>query len=131
MFRVELKLSKSKWSDSSGIRKLTSIPFYIYIYSKKNKKKKEYGNLSLQSQISHSANVDFQPFWLKYLELQKSIWCNLILLDSWLKDLLAYQIALEKELIWERYDFSKMTYEFCQQTGFMKNKFKLRPKASI
>jgi hypothetical protein len=41
-------------------------------------------------------------------------------LDSWLKDLSAYQIAAEKELIWERYEFYKMTYAFCQQTGFVK-----------
>jgi len=41
-------------------------------------------------------------------------------LDSWLKDLSAYQIAVEKELIWERYEFYKMTYAFCQQTGFVK-----------
>jgi hypothetical protein len=43
-----------------------------------------------------------------------------MLLDSWLKELLVYQRLVEKELIWERYDFSKMTHEFCQQTGFVK-----------
>jgi hypothetical protein len=45
---------------------------------------------------------------------------NLILLDSWLKNLSAYKMLAEKELIWEIYEFSKMTYEFCQQTGFVK-----------
>jgi hypothetical protein len=34
---------------------------------------KEHRNRSLQSQISHSTNVDFQPFRLEFLELQKSI----------------------------------------------------------
>jgi hypothetical protein len=43
-----------------------------------------------------------------------------MLLDSWLEELLVYQRLVEKELIWERYDFSKMTHEFCQQTGFVK-----------
>jgi len=41
---------------------------------------------------------------------------NSILLDFWLED----QMAVEKELIWERYDFFKMTYEFYRQTGFVK-----------
>jgi hypothetical protein len=39
----------------------------------KKKKKEEYGNRSLQSQILQSANVDLRPFQLEYLELQKSI----------------------------------------------------------
>jgi hypothetical protein len=43
-----------------------------------------------------------------------------ILLDSWLEELSPYQISVEKELIWEIYDFSKMTYDFCQQAGFVK-----------
>jgi hypothetical protein len=45
---------------------------------------------------------------------------NLILLDSWLKDLSTLQISAKKNFIWGRYDFTKMTTEFCQQTGFMK-----------
>jgi hypothetical protein len=40
--------------------------------------------------------------------------------NSWVEDLSSYQISVEKKLIWERYEFSKMTHEFCQQTGFMK-----------
>jgi hypothetical protein len=45
---------------------------------------------------------------------------NSILLDSWIKDLSTLQIAAKKDVIWGRYDFSKMTTEFCQQTGFVK-----------
>jgi hypothetical protein len=41
-------------------------------------------------------------------------------LDFLLEDLSAYQISIENELIWERYDFSKVTYESCEQTGFVK-----------
>jgi hypothetical protein len=42
---------------------------------------------------------------------------NSILLDSWLKDLSTLQISAKKDVIWGRYDFSKMTTEFYQQTG--------------
>jgi len=59
----------SKRSDSSGIRKLTSIPFYTYMA----RKKKEHGNRSLQRQISYFVNVDLRSFQLEYLELHKSI----------------------------------------------------------
>jgi len=45
---------------------------------------------------------------------------NSIFLDSWLEDLPGYQISEEKDLIWERYEFYKMKYEFSQQTGFVK-----------
>jgi hypothetical protein len=45
---------------------------------------------------------------------------NSIVLDSWLKYLSTYQSSAEKIFVWGRYDFSKMTYEFCQETGFVK-----------
>jgi hypothetical protein len=45
---------------------------------------------------------------------------DLIVLDSWLKELSTLQISAKKFIIWGRYDFSKMTNEFCQQTGFVK-----------
>jgi hypothetical protein len=35
MFYAELELYRSKRSDSSGIKNLTSIPFYIYMARKK------------------------------------------------------------------------------------------------
>jgi hypothetical protein len=57
-----------------------NIHTFLHIYGKKNKKNKEnkeHGNCSLQSQISHSANVDLRPFQLEYIELQESIWCKL------------------------------------------------------
>jgi hypothetical protein len=66
IFCVELEFERLKRSDSSGIRKLTSISFSIYMGKKK---KREHGNCSLQRQISHSANVDLCPFRLEYLEL--------------------------------------------------------------
>jgi len=46
-------------------------------------------------------------------------------LDSWLEDLSAYQMFVENKLIWERYDFSKMTHEFCQQTRFVKKQVQI------
>ena len=52
---------------------------------------------------------------------------NLIFLYSWLKGLLAYQISIENELIWERYDIYKMTHEFCQQTSFVKKQVPKHP----
>ena len=69
MFYAELELYRSKRSDSSGIKNLTSIPFYIYMA----RKKKAHGNHNIQRQISHSASVDLCPFRLEYLELPKSI----------------------------------------------------------
>jgi hypothetical protein len=65
----------SKWSDFSGIKKLTSIPFWTSEARKLNKE--EHENRSLQSQILQSANIDLRPFWLQYLELQKSNWCKI------------------------------------------------------
>ena len=49
---------------------------------------------------------------LNILSYKSSLDANSILLDFWLEDLSYYQISVEKELIWERYDFSKMTHEF-------------------
>jgi hypothetical protein len=51
---------------------------------------------------------------LNILSYRTPLDANSIVLDSWLKDLSAYQMSVEKELIWERYDFSKMTHEFYQ-----------------
>ena len=51
---------------------------------------------------------------LNILSYRNPLDANSIVLDSWLKDLSAYQMSVEKELIWERYDFSKMTHEFYQ-----------------
>ena len=70
MFCAERELYRSKSSDSSGIKNLTSIPFWKSKARKQNKE--EHGNRSFQSQISQSPNVDLWPFQLEYLELQKS-----------------------------------------------------------
>ena len=51
---------------------------------------------------------------LNILSYKSPFDANLILLDSWLKDLPDYQISEEKDLIWERYEFYKMTHEFSQ-----------------
>jgi hypothetical protein len=45
----------------------------IHIWQENFFKKKDHGNRSLQSQISHFANVDLRSFRLEYLELEKSI----------------------------------------------------------
>ena len=87
-------------------------------------KKKEHENHSLQRQVSHSANFDLRPFWREYLKLEKSIWCKL----NFFRFLT--QISAAKELIWERYEFSKTTHKFCQQTGFKKKQVQLTSKAS-
>jgi hypothetical protein len=36
----------------------------------------------------------------------------------------------KNDVIWGRYDFSKMTTEFCQQTSFVRNESKWRSEAS-
>jgi len=64
--------------------------------------------------------LTFDHFDLNILSYRSPFDANSILLDSWLNDLSAYQISEEKYLIWERYDFSKKTHEFCHQTGFVK-----------
>jgi hypothetical protein len=48
------------------------------------------------------------------------IYVNLIFLDFWLTVLYKLQISAKNDVIWGRYDFPKMTAEFCQQTGFVK-----------
>jgi hypothetical protein len=60
----------------------------------------------------HSVDVNLRPFQLEYLELQSPFDANSNLLDSWLEDLSPYEISAEKNLTWERYEFSKMTHEF-------------------
>jgi len=40
---------------------------------------------------------------------------NSMFLNSWLKYLSMYQISAKKDLIWGRYDFYKMTNEFCNK----------------
>jgi len=42
-----------------------------------------------------------------------------IFLYSWLKGLSTLQISTKNNVIWGRYDFSKMTIEFYQQTSFV------------
>ena len=65
--------------------------------------------------------LTFTHFDLNILSYRTPFDANAIVLDSWLKDLFTYQIsAKKKNLIWGRYDFSKMTNEFCQQIGFVK-----------
>jgi len=50
---------------------------------------------------------------------------NSIVLDSWLNSLSMIQILAKNDVIWGRYDFSKMTTEFCQQPGFMKKQVQI------
>jgi len=62
---------------------------------------------------------------LNILSYRSPFDANVILLDSWLEDLSEHQMSAEKELILEIYDFSKMTYEFYQQTGFVKKQVQI------
>jgi len=50
---------------------------------------------------------------------------NPIFVDSWLKFLYTLQISAKNDVIWGQYDFSKMTSEFCQQTGFVKKRVQI------
>ena len=54
---------------------------------------------------------------------------NSILLDSWLKFLQTLQISAKNDVIWGRYEFSKMTTEFCQQTGFVKKRIQITSRS--
>ena len=92
----------------------------MYIYGKKNRKRK---SMEIATFKEKSCNLPVLPFGhsnLNILSYKSPIDANSILLDSWLEDLLAYQMLAEKKLIWERYEFSKMPYEFCKQIGFVK-----------
>jgi hypothetical protein len=96
MFCGEHEHLRFKWSDSCGIRNLTSIHF-CKSKARKIKKKEEHGNHNLQSQISQSASVDLWPFRLEYPELQSSFDANSIVLDSWINDLSMYHISAKKQ----------------------------------
>ena len=48
-----------------------------------------------------------------------------IVLDSWLRELSTLQILAKTDVIWGRYEFSKMKIEFCQQIGFMKKRVQI------
>ena len=50
--------------------------------------------------------LTFGHFDLNILSKRSPFDVNSILLDSWLEELLAYQMLAEKELIWERLFFS-------------------------
>jgi len=69
--------------------------------------------------------LTFDHFDSNILSYRRSFDANSISLDSWLEDLSNYTISVEKELIWEICDFSKMTHEFCQQTGFVKKQIQI------
>ena len=69
--------------------------------------------------------LTFVYYDLNILSYRSPFDANSIVFDSWFEDLSAYQMSVEKELIWERDDFSKMTYEFCQQTGFVKKEVQI------
>jgi len=54
---------------------------------------------------------------------------NSIYLDVWLKVLQMLQISSQNNVIWGRYEFSKMTTEFCQQTGFVKKRIQITSRS--
>jgi hypothetical protein len=54
---------------------------------------------------------------------------NAIILDFWLKGLQTLQISAKNNVKWGRYDFSKMTTKFCQQTGFMKKRIQITSRS--
>ena len=56
----------------------------------------------------------FDHYNLNILSYESPFDANLILLDSWLKDLSTCQMSAKKDLIWGRYEFYKMTNEFFQ-----------------
>jgi len=64
--------------------------------------------------------LTFNHSYLNILSHRSPFNANSILLDSWLEDILTYHISAKNELIWEIYDFYKMTYKFYQQTCFVK-----------
>jgi hypothetical protein len=62
---------------------------------------------------------------LNILSYRSPFYSNSMFLDSRLKDLSTYQISAKKDLICERYEFSKMKNEFCQQIGFVKKQVQI------
>jgi len=50
---------------------------------------------------------------------------NSIVLDFRLKDLSTLQVSSKKDVILGRYDFSKITTKFCQQTGLVKKRVQI------
>jgi hypothetical protein len=73
---------------------------------------------------------------LTFIHSKFNIWsyrhpidANSIFLDSWLKCLQTLQILAKNDVIWGRYEFSKMTAEFCQQTGFVKKQIQITSRS--
>ena len=62
---------------------------------------------------------------LNILSYRSPIDENSIFMDSWLKYISTLQMEAKKDVIWGRYDFSKMIIEFCQQTGFVKKRVQI------
>jgi len=74
----------------------------------------------------HSASFDLRPFELEYHEVEKSIWCKLNFVGLLTqRNINLPNFNLFKELIWERYDFSKTTYKFYHIQVLWRNKSNL------
>jgi flavodoxin len=87
------------------------------------KKSMEIATFKVKSRIP--STLTFNHFDLTIFSYRCPFDANLILFDSWLENLSSYQISVKNKLIWERYDFFKMTYKFCQHTGFMKKQVQI------
>jgi hypothetical protein len=73
---------------------------------------------------------------LTFIHSKFNIWscrypidANSIFVDVWLKGLQTLQISAQNNVIWGRYKFSKMTTEFCQQTGFVKKRIQITSRS--
>jgi len=91
--------------------------------NKKNRKIIEFTAFKDKSRVLPI--LPFNHSDLNILSYKSPIDTNSIFLESWLESLSTYQMSVEKELIWERYDFSKMPHEFYQQIGFMKKQVQI------
>jgi len=69
--------------------------------------------------------LTFDYYNLNILSYRSPLDAKSILLDSWLKDISTLQMVAKNDVKWGRYDFSKMRTEFCEQTGFVKERVQI------
>ena len=127
MFCAELELKKLKWSDCSGIRKLTSIPFYTYMARKKKR--------TWKSQPSNS-NHAFCQCWLSAIRtwISRAIEVHLIQTQfCWIPNSKTYQptkvqykmSSYKRDMIFLRWHMNSANKQV-----LWRNKSKLHLKAS-
>jgi len=102
--------------------------WHPYLFGRLRKEHKIRKSMEIAAFKVKSRNLPMLTFGHSDLNIwsyRSPIVANSIVLDSWLKGLSTLHIAARNDVIRGRYEFSKMTTEFCQQTVFVKKRVQI------